>query len=62
MAIKVKKINEDGIEIVKEIEDDLYSAYVNIGWEKVEEKKPKSDIFKQIKKEIKVEKENESDI
>ena len=59
MAIKVKKINEDGIEIVKEIEDDLYSAYVNIGWEKVEEKKPKSDIFKQIKKEIKVEKENE---
>ena len=36
MAIKVKKINADGIEIVKEIEDDLYSSYVNIGWEKVE--------------------------
>lgn len=59
MAIKVKKINEQGQEIIKEIEEGLYSSYINIGWEEVKEPKVKNDIFKQPKSKIEISKENE---
>lgn len=61
MAIKVKKINDEGKEIVKEIDDGLYSSYINIGWEVVKEE-PKKELFaKDEKKTSKIEitKENE---
>ena len=58
MAIKVKKINEQGKEIIKEIDDGLYSAYLNTGWEVVKEEEPKVDIFKQQKTKVEIDKDN----
>lgn len=43
--IKMKKKNEDGVEIVKEVPAELYSNYLSMGWEVVGTKtieKPKS--------------------
>lgn len=57
MAIKVKKINEQGKEIVKEIDDGLYSAYLNTGWEVVKEE-PKVEIFKQPKTKVEIDEDN----
>lgn len=54
MAVKVKKINEEGKEIIKEIDGSLASSYIAIGWEIVKEKKasiinPKEPIVKEDK-------------
>lgn len=56
MAIKVKKINEEGKEIIKDIDDALYSAYINTGWEVVKDKKPSIIASKSMVKEDKEEK------
>ena len=61
MAIKVKKINDDGKEIVKEIDDGLYSLYLNTGWEVVKNE-PKKDLFIKDEKKlpkIEIKEENE---
>ena len=39
MAIIMKKINEDGVEIVKEVEDALYTQYITLGWTEVKKEK-----------------------
>ena len=46
MAIKIKKINEEGKEIIKEVDEGLYSSYINIGWKEVKEEKDTKAIFK----------------
>lgn len=50
-TIKMKTINVDGVEIVKDIPASLYSQYVNIGWEVV--KKPKVMASLNVKEENK---------
>lgn len=35
----MKKINEDGVEIVKEVEDALYTQYITLGWTEVKKEK-----------------------
>lgn len=38
-TIKMKIKNEDGVEIVKDVPANLYSNYLNIGWEVVKQEK-----------------------
>lgn len=63
MAIKMKTLNVDGVEIIKEIEDELYSQYLTMGWEEFKEKKSinLSKIKEQPKFEEKKEKEEKID-
>ena len=56
MAVKVKMINEEGKEIIKEIDENVYSLYINAGWEVVKDKKPSIIASKSIAKEDKEEK------
>ena len=61
MAIKVKKINDEGKEIVNEIDDNLYSFYINTGWE-IAKDEPKKDLFSKDEKKtskIEIKEENE---
>lgn len=53
MAVKVKKINEEGKEIVKEIDDALYSSYIATGWKDAKDNKKTVIISKPIEKEEK---------
>lgn len=53
-TIKMKSINVDGVEIIKDVPAELYSNYIAIGWEKVENKvdevkKEKPSIARTIK-------------
>lgn len=48
-TVKMKKKNIDGIEIIKDIPNELYSNYIAIGWEKVKETKDKPSFTKTIK-------------
>ena len=41
MAIMMKKKNADGVEVVKEVEDALYTQYITLGWVEVKEKESK---------------------
>jgi len=59
MAIIMKTINEDGVEIKKEIEDTLYSQYVKMGWEEVKEEKKSISLSKNTKEQPKEEKIDE---
>jgi hypothetical protein len=59
MAVKVKGINEEGKEIIKTIDDGLYSSYIAMGWEPVKDKKPSAILSKEpIVKDIKEDKED----
>lgn len=59
MEIIMKTINEDGVEIQKEIEEALYSQYVKMGWEEVKEEKKSVSISKITKDQPKEEKIDE---
>ena len=61
-SIKVKKKNEDGIEIIKEVPSELYSNYIALGWTVVKEEKKfaSKTIEKPLAKEdLKLNKEND---
>jgi hypothetical protein len=58
MAVKVKGINEEGKEIIKTIDDGLYSSYIAMGWEPVKDKKPSVILSKEP---IKISKDKEED-
>ena len=61
-SIKVKKKNEDGIEIIKDIPAELYSNYIALGWTVVKEEKKFASkaIEKPIAKEdLKLDKDND---
>jgi hypothetical protein len=44
--IKMKTINVDGVEIIKEVEESLYSQYLKMGWEEVKEEKKSINLSK----------------
>lgn len=54
-TVKMKILNVDGVEIIKDVPAELYSNYVAIGWEKVEDKKDKTSFVKSIKSNKEVE-------
>lgn len=62
--IKMKTLNVDGVEIMKEVEESLYSQYLKMGWEEVKEKKSitLSKTKEQPKEEKKEEKLDDKDI
>lgn len=64
MAVKMKTVNVDGVEIIKEIEESLYSQYLKMGWEEVKEKKSinLSKTKEQPKEEKKEEKINDENL
>ncbi len=63
MAVKMKKRNIDGVEIIKEVEESLYSQYLKMGWEEAKEKKSINlSKAKEQPKEIKEEKLDDKDL
>ena len=46
--IKIEKINEDGDKVIKEVQYNLYSMYINMGWKQFENKKEPKVNFKPI--------------
>lgn len=63
MALIMKKKNKDGVEIIKEVEDCLYTQYIALGWVEVKEKENKPiTLSKTEKVQPKEEKLNDKDL
>lgn len=54
-SIKMKKKNEDGVLIIKDVEPSLYSNYIALGWEEVKPE-PKKKLFEKDENKEKDEK------